>query len=515
MAFQNILNRLSATSEYAILPTSSNTTPKQDTPHPSCWSRVSLLPKRYTRILFALFIALVIYVFAFPTRAKDWTAFPSEAFPTRDGMPPLYKQYREWEAHLPAHNPSLPYPDGKHAKFILFGNHQIGVGWGNVLQEMIMNAYFAYYVKRSFVFYNYTWNMDGPDFSEYNGHPIPSRIPLSAIISGPIVGGPMGPNDVDVPRAISLDYFHQVCPNPYILRGESVKEGLGGNPPAKQLVAALLEKIDAIDARCIEIPRGSAQIFDYILFGSKGVLDVWPELSKSPIFTHFGWSPLIHSAYNANRHFFELTSPSLSSFYAPVSGHLPKIFSPMNPPSPPYPPLDGLLVVHIRRGDFDQHCKHFWTYSSEYNGFNSFPELPDHFIPPSRGATPENEEIYMKHCFPNVTQIVARVEDVRKRVASGAEGQGLKKIYIMTNGKRDWLAELKSALEDKGGWEGIETSRNVWLSWEQKPVAQALDMYVAQRAEAFIGNGFSSLTSNIVMLRMGVEGVGSSKTFFW
>ena len=35
-----------------------------------------------------------------------------------------------------------------------------------------------------FVFYNYTWELDGPDYSTYNGHLIPARIPLTAIISG-------------------------------------------------------------------------------------------------------------------------------------------------------------------------------------------------------------------------------------------------------------------------------------------------------------------------------------------
>ena len=35
-----------------------------------------------------------------------------------------------------------------------------------------------------FVFYNYTWELDNPDYSTYNGHLIPARIPLTAIISG-------------------------------------------------------------------------------------------------------------------------------------------------------------------------------------------------------------------------------------------------------------------------------------------------------------------------------------------
>lgn len=35
-----------------------------------------------------------------------------------------------------------------------------------------------------FVFDNYTWARDGPEYAAYNGRLIPARIPLSAIISG-------------------------------------------------------------------------------------------------------------------------------------------------------------------------------------------------------------------------------------------------------------------------------------------------------------------------------------------
>jgi hypothetical protein len=38
--------------------------------------------------------------------------------------------------------------------------------------------------------------------------------------------------------------------------------------------------------------------------------------------------------------------------------------------------LDGLLVLHLRRGDFDQHC---WNFIEHSSGYNSFDELPDRF----------------------------------------------------------------------------------------------------------------------------------------
>jgi len=123
----------------------------------------------------------------------------------------------------------------------------------------------------------------------------------------------------------------------------------------------------------------------------------------------------------------------------------------------------------------------------------------------------------------------------------------LRKVYIMTNGDREFLNQLKSALlsdaqqsafrVDKKlttegakssthgssnqydydfvwSWDEISTSRDMDIGWETKYVAQAMDMYVGQRAEVFIGNGFSSLTANVVLLRT-VAGVEPWRTRFW
>ncbi|KAG6329204.1 hypothetical protein ID866_9886 [Astraeus odoratus] len=84
----------------------------------------------------------------------------------------------------------------------------------------------------------------------------------------------------------------------------------------------------------------------------------------------------------------------------------------------------------------------------------------------------------------------------------------------MTNGGKEWLEELKAALMKVKQWDAVVTSRDIKLSWEAKPVAQAVDMFVGQRAQVFIGNGFSSLTSNIVMFRTMRE-IPPEDTRFW
>ena len=63
----------------------------------------------------------------------------------------------------------------------------------------------------------------------------------------------------------------------------------------------------------------------------------------------------------------------------------------------------------------------------------------------------------------------------------------------MTNGKAPYIANLKRALWDAapGEWDSISSSRDLALNWEQKFVAQAVDVLVAQRAQVLIGNGVS------------------------
>jgi hypothetical protein len=129
-------------------------------------------------------------------------------------------------------------------------------------------------------------------------------------------------------------------------------------------------------------------------------------------------------------------------------------------------------------------------------GFNEFPGLPDRFFPPtvhSRGhASPEELARYRAHCFPDIDQIVSRVRDVRASLLSTTI---LTRVYVLTNGRPEWLQELKNALQEDARiegmdeWEHIGTSRDLRLTREQRHNSQAVDMAIAQRSEIFIGNG--------------------------
>ena len=218
-------------------------------------------------------------------------------------------------------------------------------------------------------------------------------------------------------------------------------------------------------------------------FGSASrLLGIWEEYKNSPIIKQFKWSPLIHDAFDRNYRLF--TSPSSLGWN----------FLPFRTPDP-YAPIRGLLVLHVRRGDYEDHCEHLANWSAEYSGFNDFPEFLDKFAPPpgsgnNGNATEEAKAIYREHCYPSIEQIVKRVEEVR----SSKAGKGLKNIYVMTNGPRPWVADLKAGLKKSGHWSRVATSRDMQLTPEQKYIAQAIDMMVGHRAQVIIGNGVCDLS---------------------
>nr|VWP00504.1 H15 domain-containing protein [Ganoderma boninense] len=228
-------------------------------------------------------------------------------------------------------------------------------------------------------------------------------------------------------------------------------------------------------------------------FGDKNaMLAAWADFAASPVVSTFRWSPLVELAFDNNR---EVVAPTTVS--EPPLSALPYD----TPNAVRYPAIPGLLVLHLRRGDYAGHCEHLAKWSSTFLAFNQLPGLED-FTPPPGSApwgenTPENTALYRRRCLPTIPEVVARVREVQQAHTA----RGLENVYIMTNGALEWVEELKGALADMGGFKHIASSRDTVLNWEQKYVAQAMDMLVGQRAHVFIGNGWSSLTGGIVVMR--------------
>ncbi|KAF8167299.1 hypothetical protein B0H34DRAFT_681296 [Crassisporium funariophilum] len=532
----------------------------------------------------------------------------------RTGMPPLYEAYMDFENHLTkqveGNTPTR--------KYIYFANHVASCGWGNVLQETVFSSLVASGLDRGFVFDDYIVEFNTKPYSRsYNGKYYPTIIPHSAMINGYLVGldsSGLNRNDNNETLAIPRRVYERICPPServyiHLKSVEAHLRRVTSNPKAslddasgKSILDAWLSRLsqpDVKDAPCVQVLHESPNMFNIVFFGTTAMQDLWETLSTSPVLTNWAWSPLVYRALDQNRRLFMPVSKQ-SVETSPLSTDIPPWHISWINTAAPLP----VLTLHLRRGDFKEHCPHLADMASNYTGFATFPEFSarDPFVVPrlvhehwyshplsllskdstARGSS-ENipivesrEELhryYAPHCYPDVKQIVQRVREVlhdyetfvrgadigienglsferakaeeerdrtvpdssqesrgiagwkqeaedignSRALSRSLANQSLRRIFIMSNGNSAFLKEVKDALlEDAANsrnqeksaawkfqweWEVVSTSRDLVLGWEEAPVGRAIDTYVAHRSELFLGNGFSSLTGNVVMLR--------------
>ncbi|KAF7337352.1 hypothetical protein MSAN_02261000 [Mycena sanguinolenta] len=387
--------------------------------------------------------------------------------------PPKYVALRRAVAALPQHDLSLPFPEGKTGRYVKFSNHVGYLGWNNCFNEVLMNAHLAYISGRGYVFNEYEWAPEHYQWPKEKWVNFDPHTPLSAIVSGPVAGGPFEPGD-PAPRAISEHWFEV----------PAVAQATGS-----EVLAHWQQVLRDAPERCVEIIRESAdddpfpQIFDLGLFGGPRVLTLWDSFSRSPISRLLDASPIARTAIDNNKNLF-----------------LP------NGPRPPHPaprkPFERVLAIHLRRGDYEGHCRWIAYLNSAFYSWNLFPHLPDRFVP--EPDAPGKDERFLARCWPDVEGIVRKAAEARRDYLAHAKtlpGTGhesepmLDVMYVLTNEKSAWLEELKKALR-RDGWT-VATSQDLVLDAEQRDVSMAVDMEIATTRR-----GWSSFTSNIVYQRL-------------
>ncbi|KAG6888409.1 hypothetical protein C0995_008413 [Termitomyces sp. Mi166 len=418
--------------------------------------------------------------------------------PRSEIPPPTYTELRKSEQALPQHDLNLPFPEGKDGRYVKFSNQIAMLGWNNVLSEVLMNAHLAYASRRAYVFRDYIWNPDHYPWPESQRLENPPRTPLSAIIAGTVVGQPFDEGD-DAPRSVSESWFDHVCPKKErrIIYTGDVKPAVGwseGIDIFNHWTKILFEATES----CIEVmPSGDdnfPQIFDVWLWGSERLLSLWESFSRSPTSRLLRPSSIVDRSIKQNEHLFRSRSH----------------------PRDTSSPYTCMLAMHIRRGDFKSACTHFATWNSTFNGWNLLPQLPDRFeFPPSVvWNTTEYFDAHAKRCIPDVDLITAKAREARRDYAkSSFRGTRLEVVYLLTNEKGEWLEDLKTSLKDDG-WKKIVTSHDLELDSEGIEVGMAIDMDIARRAAVFIGNGWSSFTSNVNHHRL-VDGKDYFSIRFW
>ena len=105
------------------------------------WRRPQVPAINKRRQLFTLLaLSLLLFLFlATPIqRYLSLVVFRLESHEshTLPSSPPTYERLRKWEHDLPQHNLDLPYPEGRHGRYVKFTNQIKMLGWNNVFNEV-------------------------------------------------------------------------------------------------------------------------------------------------------------------------------------------------------------------------------------------------------------------------------------------------------------------------------------------------------------------------------------------
>ncbi|KAJ7063857.1 hypothetical protein C8F01DRAFT_1129596 [Mycena amicta] len=350
------------------------------------------------------------------------------------------------------------------------------------------------------------------------------HIPMNAFTSGPTGGGSWCPHAPrGTPRGISQAWWDVVCPDSEVVELSLPKVngelGIDAQTSGAQRMMGWASKLKGMKEQCVKVVDGTP--FDFLFMVTTKPASIWPapaSYGTSPTLTAFTWSALVTRAFIRN---FPLVSsagllppylmPALPWKHTLDIGSIahPYPLSAIPPLAISAPPLRGLLGLHIRRGDYETHCRNLAEWGTPYNTWNAFgapefqgeaggyPALPD-FHPP----TDLNVNETLAHCYPSVDAILEKIHAV---IASPSTPAFIPThIFIATNGDAHWLAGLTHRLKNDLVGVQVSSSRDfqATMTLEERAVDMAVDMAVLQAAEVFIGNGWSSLTSNVVQLRL-------------
>ncbi|KAF6741073.1 hypothetical protein DFP72DRAFT_835359 [Ephemerocybe angulata] len=351
--------------------------------------------------------------------------------------------------------------------------------------------------------------------------PFNTHTPIPALISGPSSGGPWLPGDPS-PRSVHELYFKQVCSQQRIKQiwTHEVKDkyGIRKEKTAKEVFSIWTRILRDDESPCIEVvsplleedPWG--EVFDMWLLSTDRILDFWEEFRDSLVSKLLAPSETVLRALdrNARRLFFAdaHSSNATSNTSRTVS--------------PQIDPFRKVLAVHIRRGDYVWHCRHLSGWNYTFYLWNQLPWLPDRFSLPTKEEGEEGTRRFMKRCLPDVDAIVAKIECAREDWERETFGNATNRIphylttlYILTNAKREWLASLSDRLRSLDSWSHVWSSADVeFANARERDVGMVIDMEIARRAAVFVGNGWSSFTSNILHQRLVDKKAAISNRFF-
>ncbi|KAJ7848853.1 hypothetical protein B0H14DRAFT_3670991 [Mycena olivaceomarginata] len=336
-----------------------------------------------------------------------------------------------------------------------------------------MNAHLAYMSKRAYVFNDYMWAGEHYMWPLHQQPPGDLRTPFNAILSGPSDPAPL---------SISERRFDVVCSpeESRLIVSADIKPPLA-DLPGTEVFATWEMLLGDVLERCIEIVSARyevdkmPQVFDLWIWGNSRVLLLSPSFSQSTTSKLLTASPIVCAAVKRNTYLFNPRRPRLSTALRNWA--------------------QRTLAIHLTRGDFIQHCRNLAEWGSSFYSWAQLPQVMDQFTP-LPGDDPKRVETMMGHCLPDNAQIIKKLHDVREDYINDSTSSG------------------RSLYEGRGVEHDCD-ERDLLLDVEQEEVGMAVDMELAWQAAVFIGNGWSSFTSNIIHQRStSGSSTGGSRSVF-
>ena len=171
------------------------------------------------------------------------------------------------------------------------------------------------------------------------------------------------------------------------------------------------------------------------------------------------------------------------------------------------------MALHLRRGDFEDHCKILGERHEGTTTWATLPFLQPAMFPPSLDIS--NHSSIMQHCYPTLYRILDAVSHQAR------SHPHLRRLHVLHDGAWDHplvyqqyyqLAEAlkNTAWTKKQGWKNgpmlrVTHSGDVPISRGERDYSVCVDVELGRRAEVFIGNGYSSFSTQIVALRFGAD----------
>ncbi|KAJ7132771.1 hypothetical protein C8R43DRAFT_1023258 [Mycena crocata] len=324
-------------------------------------------------------------------------------------------------------------------KFVLFRQLQ-GAGFNNQVQEVLMYSYLAFSTGRVYVYQPLVWQ------------PRRASLPLSAFLAGVTTG------------AITAAVWDQVCPPSEVTHVSLYR----GNDAMWEHAQSVLRGSD----RCLHVDD---HIISWTFLASSAIHPIWPSFQHH-LSLHFKWSaPVLEIAERAR----------------PAERE-------------PY------MALHLRRGDFEEHCRGLASTQTAFTTWATLPELKASVLPPL--LDPTNYASTMDHCYPTLRRILDAIDQ------AAVANPHVRALHVLHDGAWDHplvylqYYKLEAAVKSsertlRAGWTGgpmraVTHSGTLPLRRGESDWAVAVDVELARKAQIFIGNGYSSLSSQIIALRL-------------